>query len=62
MRKQLTAAASFEQAARGGRLQVADVRAQVAVSLITDFVNFSQFVPNAYHVPEVETMLDQVAA
>jgi NAD(P)H-dependent FMN reductase len=45
-----------------GELQVADVRAQVALSLITDFVNFSQFVPNAYHVPAVETMLDQVVA
>ena len=45
-----------------GELQVADVRAQVALSLITDFVNYSEFAPNAYHVPEVETMLDQVVA
>ncbi len=43
-------------------LQVADVRAQVALSLITDFANFSQFTPAAYHVREVETMLDQVVA
>ena len=45
-----------------GELQVADVRAQVALSLITDFVNYSEFAPNAYHVAEVGTMLDQVIA
>jgi NAD(P)H-dependent FMN reductase len=45
-----------------GELKVADVRAQVALSLITDFVNYSEFAPNSYHVPEVETMLDQVVA
>ncbi len=45
-----------------GELQVADVRAQVALSLITDFVNYSEFAPGAYHVAEVETMLDQVVA
>jgi hypothetical protein len=45
-----------------GELMVADVRAQVALSLITDFVNYSEFAPNSYHVPAVETMLDQVVA
>jgi NAD(P)H-dependent FMN reductase len=43
-------------------LQVADVRAQVALSLITDFVNYSEFAPNEYHVAEVAVMLDQVVA
>src|ERR1700752_4632740 len=33
-----------------GELQVADVRAQVALSLFTDFVNFSEFKP----IPEQE--------
>ena len=45
-----------------GELQVADVRAQVALSLNTDFVNYSEFAPNSYHVSEVETMLDQLIA
>ncbi len=45
-----------------GELQVADVRAQVALSLSTDFVNFSQFAPAPHHVPEVEKMLDQLVA
>jgi NAD(P)H-dependent FMN reductase len=43
-----------------GELKVADVRAQVALSLITDFKNFSEFAPADYHVPEVGTVLDQV--
>jgi NAD(P)H-dependent FMN reductase len=45
-----------------GELQVADVRAQVALSLITDFVNYSEFAPNEYHVAEVDTLFDQVVA
>jgi NAD(P)H-dependent FMN reductase len=45
-----------------GELKVADVRAQVALSLITDFVNYSEFVPNEYHVAEVDTLLDEVVA
>ncbi len=45
-----------------GELQMADVRNQVALSLITDFVDFSQFRPAAHHVPEVDAMLDQVVA
>ncbi|MET8143930.1 NAD(P)H-dependent oxidoreductase [Sphaerisporangium sp. NPDC005288] len=45
-----------------GELQVADVRAQVALSLITDFVNYSQFAPASYHTAAVDTMLDQVVA
>ncbi len=43
-------------------LQIADVRAQVAFSLFTDFVNFSEFRPDPRHVQEVAIMLDQVIA
>ena len=45
-----------------GELMVADVRAQVTLSLITDFVNYSEFAPNEYHLAEVDTVLDQVVA
>jgi NAD(P)H-dependent FMN reductase len=43
-------------------LKVATVRAQVALSLITDFKNYSEFIPAEYHVAEVTTMLDQVVS
>ncbi|MGR6319901.1 NAD(P)H-dependent oxidoreductase [Micromonospora soli] len=43
-------------------LQMADVRAQVALSLFTDFENFSAFKPGAHQVDAVNTMLDQLAA
>ena len=45
-----------------GELLVADVRAQVALSLFTDFENFSTFKPAALHEKSVNTMLDQVVA
>jgi NAD(P)H-dependent FMN reductase len=45
-----------------GELQVADVRAQVALSLFTDFVNFSEFKPAAHQAEAVGTVLDQVVA
>ena len=45
-----------------GELMVADVRAQVALSLFTDFENFSVFKPAAMHEKSVTTMLDQVIA
>jgi NAD(P)H-dependent FMN reductase len=45
-----------------GELQVADVRAQVALSLFTDFENFSTFKPAPLHEKSVNTMLDQVIA
>lgn len=45
-----------------GELQVADVRAQVALSLFTDFENFTTFKPAAMHEKSVNTMLDQVIA
>lgn len=45
-----------------GELQVADVRNQVALSLFTDFENFSDFKPAAYHEASVTAMLDQLVA
>jgi NAD(P)H-dependent FMN reductase len=45
-----------------GELQVADVRAQVMLSLFTDFENFTSFKPDPRHEPEVNAMLDQVVA
>src|SRR4051794_27144615 len=41
-------------------IMIADVRAQVMLSLFTDFENFSTFKPDPRHEPEVTTMLDQV--
>lgn len=45
-----------------GELQVADVRAQVSLSLFTDFENFSIFKPGAHQKGAVQAMLDQVIA
>jgi NAD(P)H-dependent FMN reductase len=45
-----------------GELQVADVRAQVALSLYTDFENFSKFAPGPQHEGQVDVMLGQVIA
>jgi NAD(P)H-dependent FMN reductase len=45
-----------------GELQVADVRAQVSLSLHTDFENFTTFRPHTRHEAAVETMLGQVVA
>lgn len=45
-----------------GELQIADVRAQVALSLRTDFENFTTFKPAAHHEKAVGAMLDQVIA
>jgi NAD(P)H-dependent FMN reductase len=45
-----------------GELLVADVRAQVALSLFTDFENFSTFKPAPMHEKSVNAMLDQVVA
>ena len=43
-----------------GEVQVADVRAQVALSLSTDFENYSVFKPAPRHEASVNSMLDQV--
>jgi NAD(P)H-dependent FMN reductase len=45
-----------------GELQVADVRAQVMLSLFTDFENFTTFKPAAMHEKSVNAMLDQLIA
>lgn len=43
-----------------GELQIADVRAQVALSLLSDFEHYSRFVPAAQHAATVATMLEQL--
>ena len=43
-----------------GELQIADVRAQVGLSLFTDFENFSVFKPASQQEGAVNAMLDQV--
>ncbi|MET7778167.1 MULTISPECIES: NADPH-dependent FMN reductase [Streptomyces] len=45
-----------------GELQMADVRSQVALSLFTDFENFSVFKPADSHRDAVTATLDQVVA
>ncbi|WP_198117462.1 NADPH-dependent FMN reductase [Massilia rhizosphaerae] len=45
-----------------GELMVADVRAQVMLSLRTDFDDFTTFNPAAHHEQAVDAMLDQVVA
>jgi NAD(P)H-dependent FMN reductase len=45
-----------------GELQVADVRNQVALSLFTDFENFSEFHPAPHQEKAVTAVLDQVVA
>ncbi len=41
-------------------LQIADVRAQVMLSLFTDFENYTTFKPSPHHEKTVKQMLDQV--
>ncbi|MFN0277856.1 MAG: NADPH-dependent FMN reductase [Pyrinomonadaceae bacterium] len=45
-----------------GELQIADVRAQVGLSLFTDFENFSVFKPADHHEKSVNAMIDQIVA
>jgi NAD(P)H-dependent FMN reductase len=45
-----------------GELQMADVRQQVALSLLTEFENFSVFKPGDYNTAALDTLLDQVIA
>jgi NAD(P)H-dependent FMN reductase len=45
-----------------GELQVADVRAQVALSLFSDFENYTKFTPAEHHEAQVTAMLDQLVA
>jgi hypothetical protein len=41
-------------------VKVATVRAQVQLSLFTDFENFSTFKPHEIHVKSTNNMLDEV--
>jgi NAD(P)H-dependent FMN reductase len=43
-------------------LQLATVRGQVAISLMTEFENFSVFTPHDYLLPQVDAMLDQLVS
>jgi NAD(P)H-dependent FMN reductase len=43
-----------------GEVKVADVRAQVALSLHTDFENYTTFKPAAHHAKAVAAMLDDL--
>jgi NAD(P)H-dependent FMN reductase len=45
-----------------GELQMADVRQQVALSLMTEFENFSVFKPGDYNKAALNALLDQVIA
>jgi len=45
-----------------GSLQMADVRQQVALSMITEFENLSVFKPGGYNLGALHTLLDQVIA
>ncbi|WP_213813740.1 NADPH-dependent FMN reductase [Glaciihabitans sp. dw_435] len=43
-------------------LQMATVRGQVAISLMTEFENYTTFAPHDYLLPLVDTMLDQLVS
>ncbi|HEV2177347.1 MAG TPA: NAD(P)H-dependent oxidoreductase [Terriglobia bacterium] len=45
-----------------GEIKVADVRAQVTLSLFTDFENFTTFKPHEHHQKAVHAMADEVIA
>lgn len=43
-----------------GELQIADVRSHTALSMFTDFENWSTFKPNELHLTNLKGMFDQV--
>jgi NAD(P)H-dependent FMN reductase len=43
-------------------LQIADVRQQVTLSLLTDFENYTVFRPGDHHAAMLDTLIDQVIA
>ena len=45
-----------------GELQVADVRTQVSLGLMTDFANYREFTPQPYQEDSLNAMLDQVVS
>ena len=45
-----------------GELKVADVRAQVMLSLFQDFESFTTFKPGPHHERSVQALFDEVTA
>jgi NAD(P)H-dependent FMN reductase len=45
-----------------GELQMADVRTNVALSMFTDFVNFTDLAPGEHQAQALDTLIDQVIA
>ncbi|GHH28272.1 NADPH-dependent FMN reductase [Lentzea cavernae] len=45
-----------------GELKMADVRTSVALSLFTEFKNFSEFLPSEHQVATLSTMVDELVA
>jgi NAD(P)H-dependent FMN reductase len=45
-----------------GELKMADVRTQVALSLFTDFVDFTKLMPGEYQVQSLNVLIDEVVA
>ena len=45
-----------------GEIKIADVRAQVMLSLFSDFENYTTFKPGQHHEKSVTAMLDEVVA
>ena len=45
-----------------GEIMVADIRAQVTLSLFTDFENFTEFKPASFHGTTLHTMIDQLVS
>jgi NAD(P)H-dependent FMN reductase len=45
-----------------GELQIADVRTQVSLGMMTDFANFRDFTPQPYQEGTLNAMLDQLVA
>jgi NAD(P)H-dependent FMN reductase len=45
-----------------GEIKVADVRAQVALSLAADFENFTTFKPHERHAKTLHSMADELIA
>ena len=43
-----------------GEIKIADVRAQVLLSLFNDFENYTTFKPGPHHERSVHAMLDEV--
>jgi NAD(P)H-dependent FMN reductase len=45
-----------------GELKMADVRTNVALSMFTDFVNFTDLAPADFQRPALDTLLGEVVA